>query len=65
MPVGKRKWQVHLDKERIPQPYCNTVEGFFFSFYSGKAPTRLFVVLIVTVKPFDDKVANHTAHNSN
>lgn len=64
MPVGKKRLQVHLDKERIPRPYCDTVEGFFLTFYSGQAPTRLFVVLIVSVKPFNDEVANHTAYDS-
>lgn len=40
--------------------------GLFFScFYGGKAPTRLFVVLVVPVKPFANEVANHACHNSN
>ncbi|MCM1101406.1 MAG: hypothetical protein NC079_06965 [Clostridium sp.] len=51
-------------KERNPEPCGNTVRGFFFSFYGGKAPARLFVVLTVTVKPFADEMANHTCHNS-
>ena len=53
-------------KKRIPEPYCSTVRGFFFPFYSGKAPTRLFVVLMVfTVQPFADEMANHASRNSN
>ena len=52
-------------KNEIPQPYARTVGGFFFSFYSGKAPTRLLVVLIVfSVEPFADEVASHTSHDS-
>jgi hypothetical protein len=41
--------RTHEDKERIPQPCCTTVGGFFFSFYSGKAPTRLLVTLVIPV----------------
>lgn len=36
MPVGKKRLRVHLDKERIPQLYASTVEGFFFSFIAAK-----------------------------
>jgi len=39
--------------------------GILLFFYSGKAPTRLFVVRVITVKPFDNEVANHTARDSN
>ena len=38
--------------------------GILLFFYSGKSPTRLFVVLSVTVKPFDDVVAGYTSRNS-
>ena len=38
MSVGKRKWQVHLDKRRIPEPCCNAVWGFVFSFMVAKHP---------------------------
>ena len=60
MPIGKKRVLVHEDKERIPQPCCSTVGGFFFSFYSGKAPTRLFVTLVVPVQLFTDQVADQT-----
>ena len=36
-------------KNEIPEPCCTTVRGFFFSFYSGKAPARLSVALVVTI----------------
>ena len=39
--------------------------GILLFFYSGKAPARLFIVLMLTVKPFDDVVAGYTARNSN
>lgn len=64
MPLGKKRGIVHVYKERNPELCGNTVRGFFFSFYGGKAPTRLFVVLIVPVKPFDDVVANYSTHDS-
>jgi len=51
-------------EKRIPGLYCRTVRGFFFSFYSGKAPTRLFVVLTVTIKPFDYVVTSYISHDS-
>ena len=38
--------------------------GVLLFFYRGKAPTRLFVVLIVPVKPFTDEMANHASCNS-
>ena len=38
MPVGKKEIISPLDKERIPQPCCNTVEGFFFTFIVAKHP---------------------------
>ena len=34
-------------------------------YYTGQASGRLFVALMVAVKPFDNEVANHTAHDSN
>jgi hypothetical protein len=61
----RQKWLVSIrQKKRIPRLYCNTIGGFFFSFYSGKAPTRLFVVHVVTIKPFNDVVAGYTTHYS-
>ena len=39
--------------------------AFFFSCYGGKAPARLFVVLIVIVQPFADEMANYTCHDGN
>ena len=36
MPIGKKKSQVHVDKERIPELCCSTVRGFFFSFIVAK-----------------------------
>ena len=48
-----------------PQTVLQHSLGILLFFYTGKAPSRLFVVLIVTVKPFADEVANHTCQNSN
>ena len=45
MPVGKRKLRVHLDKERIPEPCCSTVRGFFFSFILAKHPVGYLLSL--------------------
>ena len=64
MPIGRKRVQFHKNKERIPQPCCSTVGGFFFSFYGGKAPTRLFVTLVVPVQPFADQVADQTRRDS-
>ena len=36
--------------------------GILLFFYSGKAPARLFIVLMLTVKPFDDVVAGGRLH---
>jgi hypothetical protein len=39
MSIDKKEIMVHnVDERRIPQPYCNTVEGFFFSFIVAKHP---------------------------
>ena len=55
-----------MDKERNPQTVLQYSLGILLFFYSGKAPTRLVVVPVVTiVKPFDDVVAGYTAHDSN
>ena len=43
-----------------PQTVVAYSLGILLFFYSGKAPTRLFVALSVTVKPFDDVVAGYT-----
>lgn len=45
-------------------PDRNGVQSRDFSFYSGKAPTRLSVALIMPVQPFADEVANHTCCDS-
>ena len=47
-----------------PQTVVAYSLGILLFFYSGKAPTRLFVALSVTVKPFDDVVAGYTSRNS-
>ena len=40
--------------------------GILLFFYSGKAPTRLFVVLvIVSIKPFANKVCNNACRDRN
>ena len=39
--------------------------GILPSFSGGKVPTRLSVVPVMSVQPFADEVANHTAHDSN
>ena len=55
-----------MDKERNPQNVRQYSLGILLFFYSGKAPTRLVVALIVMiVKPFDDVVAGYTTHDSN
>ncbi len=43
-----------------PRTMCQHSPGILLFFYSGKAPTRLFVVPVFTVKPFSDEMANHT-----
>ena len=52
-----------MDKERPPNRMPVQLGGLLF-FYSGKAPTRLFVVLMAAVKPFDDVVAGYTSRDS-
>ncbi len=47
-----------------PQTVVAYSLGILLFFYSGKALTRLFVALSVTVKPFDDVVAGYTSRNS-
>ena len=64
MPIGKKKSQVHEDKETNPRTVVAYSPGILLYFYSGKAPTRLFVVLAVAVKPLDDVVAGYTSRNS-
>ncbi len=61
----QKRLQVHVDKETNPRTVVAYSSGIFLFFLSGKAPTRLFVALVVTIKPFDDEVANHTARDSN
>jgi len=51
-------------KETNPQTVMAYSLGILLFFYSGKAPTRLFVVLMAAVKPFDDVVAGYTSRNS-
>ena len=65
MPVGKKRLQVHLDKRMNPQTVLQHSLGILLIFYTGKAPGRLFVAFMITIKPFDNEVANHTAHDSN
>ena len=65
MPIGKKMQKVHVDKETNPQTVWQYSLRILLFFYSGKTPTRLFVVLLVTVKPFDDVVAGYTSRNSN
>ena len=47
-----------------PQTVVAYSLGILLFFYSGKAPTRLFVARSVTVKPYDDVVAGYTSRNS-
>ena len=50
--------KVHVDKEaNLQTVWWYSLEILLF-FYSGKAPTRLFVAHVVTVQPFDDAVAS-------
>ncbi len=51
---------VPCERRMNPQTVVAYSLGILLFFYSGKAPTRLFVVLSVTVKPFDDVVAGYT-----
>ena len=55
---------VPCEQKTNPQIVWQYCLGILLFFYSGKAPTRLFVVLSVTVKPFDDVVAGYTSRNS-
>ena len=55
---------VPCERRMNPQTVVAYSLGILLFFYSGKAPTRLFVVLSVTVKPFDDVVAGYTSRNS-
>ncbi|MEY8515960.1 hypothetical protein AALC25_03330 [Lachnospiraceae bacterium 29-84] len=54
-----------MDKRTNPQTVLQHSLGILLIFYTGKAPGRLFVAFMVTIKPFDNEVANHTAHDSN
>ncbi len=54
---------VPCERRMNPQTVVAYSLGILLFFYSGKAPTRLFVVLSVTVKPFDDVVAGYTSRN--
>lgn len=65
MPIGKKRLQVHLDERTNPQTVLQHSLGILLVFYTGKAPGRLFVAFMITIKPFDNEVANHTAHDSN
>ena len=53
-----------MDKEPNPPTVRQHSRGILLYFYSGKALTRLFVVLAVIVKPFDDVVAGYTSRDS-
>ena len=55
---------VPCERRMNPQTVVAYGSGILLFFYSGKAPTRLFVALSVTVKPFDDVVAGYTSRNS-
>lgn len=44
--------------------YCRYIPGTLLFFYSGKAPTRLFVALVMPVKPFADDMANNACRDS-
>ena len=65
MPVGKKVITSPCGQRMNPPTVVQHSRGILLVFYSGQAPTRLFVVLVVPVKPFDNEVANHTAHDSN
>ena len=57
---------VPCERRMNPQTVVAYSLGILLFFYSGKAPTRLFVVLMVfTVQPFADEMANHASRNSN
>ena len=47
-----------------PQTVVAYSLGILLFFYSGKAPTRLFVVPMAAVQPFDDVVTGYTRRNS-
>ena len=63
MSVGKR-CEYHMKSKTNPRTVRQYGSGILLFFYSGKAPTRLFVVPVVTIKPFDDVVAGYTSRNS-
>ncbi len=42
-------YEVHVDKETNPSTVLQYSRGILLFFYSGKAPTRLTVALVVTV----------------
>ena len=55
-----------MDEETNPRTVVAYSPGILLAFYSGKAPTRLIVVLFVlAIKPFADEMANHASHDSN
>lgn len=63
--IRQRKVTIFPCRQRTKPPtVLHHSRGFLLFFYRGKAPTRLFVVLIVPVKPFADEVANHTRCDS-
>ena len=66
MPAGKKaKTNPLWTKETNPLTVFQHSLGILLFFYTGKAPSRLFVVLmVIAVKPFDDVVTNHTSRNS-
>ncbi len=45
----KEMQKFHVNKERNPRTVFQHSSGILLYFYGGKAPTRLFVALIVTV----------------
>ena len=65
MPIGKSDSKSIWTKNEPPNRSGVRFGGSSFLFYGGKAPTRLFVVLIVPVKPFANEVANHACRDSN
>ena len=45
----KEMQKFHVNKERNPRTVFQHSSGILLYFYGGKAPTRLFVALVVTV----------------
>lgn len=45
----KEMQKFHVNKERNPRTVLQHSSGILLYFYSGKAPTRLFVALVVAV----------------